>query len=60
MIFPKVWLVVKPSTGIPVMLAAVAVTALVVHLGVLSQTTWFGEYWNGMPLTNGAGVAVGS
>ena len=58
MIFPKVWLVVKPSVAIPVMLSACAISALVVHVGVLTQTTWFGEYWNGKPMTNGAATAA--
>ena len=57
MIFPKTWLVVKPSVGIPLLLAGASIAALVVHVGVLTQTTWFGEYWNGKPMTNGAATA---
>lgn len=51
MIFPKVWLVVKPTVGIPVMLSAVAISALIVHVGVLTQTNIFSDYWNGRPIT---------
>lgn len=46
----KVWTVVKPSTGIPVFLGAVAVTALIVHAGLLTQTDWFASYWNGQSM----------
>ncbi|AWD21090.1 light-harvesting protein [Pseudogemmobacter blasticus] len=57
MIFPKVWLVVKPGVGIPLMLSAVAVSALAIHVGVLTQTNIFSDYWNGRPIT-AAGAAV--
>jgi light-harvesting protein B-800-850 alpha chain len=43
----KIWLVVKPTVGLPLLLAAVAVTALVVHLAILTHTTWFPAYYNG-------------
>ncbi|PTV97505.1 light-harvesting protein B-800-850 alpha chain [Rhodobacter aestuarii] len=47
----KVWTVVAPSTGVPLVLGAVAVTALIVHGGLLATTDWFGAYWNGQPMT---------
>jgi light-harvesting protein B-800-850 alpha chain len=43
----KLWLVVQPTVGIPLFLGAVAVTALLVHLEILNNTTWFSGYWNG-------------
>ncbi|SOB93210.1 light-harvesting protein [Rhodobacter maris] len=46
----KVWTVVKPSTGIPLFLGAVAVTALVLHAGLMANTDWFSAYWNGKPM----------
>jgi light-harvesting protein B-800-850 alpha chain len=47
MIYGKIWLVVKPSVGIPLFLGAVAITSLILHAGLLTQTTWFKAYWNG-------------
>jgi light-harvesting protein B-800-850 alpha chain len=43
----KIWLVVKPTVGLPLFLGAVAVTALLVHYSLLTHTTWFSAYWNG-------------
>jgi light-harvesting protein B-800-850 alpha chain len=43
----KIWLVVKPSVGLPLFLGAIAVTALLVHLALIGNTTWFPGYWNG-------------
>jgi light-harvesting protein B-800-850 alpha chain len=43
----KIWLVVKPSVGLPLFLGAVLTIALLVHFAVLSHTTWFGAYWQG-------------
>ena len=41
------WLVVKPSIGLPLFLGGVAITALLVHAAILSHTTWFGKFLNG-------------
>ncbi len=43
----RIWCVVKPTVGLPLMLGSVAVTALAVHYAVLTNTTWFSAYWNG-------------
>jgi light-harvesting protein B-800-850 alpha chain len=43
----KIWLVVKPTVGLPAFLGGVAIIALVVHLAVLSHTTWWPAYYNG-------------
>jgi len=47
MIYGKIWCVVKPSTGIPVFLAAVAIGSFAVHLALLTNTTWVPKYLNG-------------
>ncbi|OQW89940.1 MAG: light-harvesting protein [Rhodoferax ferrireducens] len=47
MIYGKVWLYVKPSTGIPLFLTAVAVGSFAVHLAVVSNTSWFKTFVNG-------------
>ena len=43
----RIWLVVKPTVGLPLFLGTVALIALLVHAAVLNNTTWFGSYWNG-------------
>lgn len=43
----KIWLVVKPTVGLPLFLGGVALIALLVHLALLNNTTWFPAYYNG-------------
>ena len=43
----RIWCVVNPTVGLPLFLGSVAVTSLIVHFSVLSNTSWFGAYWNG-------------
>jgi light-harvesting protein B-800-850 alpha chain len=43
----KIWLIVKPSVGLPLMLIAVAITALLVHYAVLSHSTWYPAFLQG-------------
>jgi light-harvesting protein B-800-850 alpha chain len=45
----KIWLVVKPTVGIPAFLGGVALIAVLVHFALLSHTTWFPRYHNGAP-----------
>jgi light-harvesting protein B-800-850 alpha chain len=47
MIYGKIWCVVKPSVGIPVFLGAVAVSSFLVHLALLTHTTWLPKYYEG-------------
>jgi light-harvesting protein B-800-850 alpha chain len=47
MIYGKLWLVVKPSTGIPLFLSAVAIGSFLVHYMLLTHTTWLPKYYNG-------------
>lgn len=49
MINGKMWLVVKPTVGLPLFFTGVAVTSLVVHTALLTQTNIFSNYWNGRP-----------
>jgi light-harvesting protein B-800-850 alpha chain len=66
MIYHKMWLVVKPTVGIPVFLGAVAISSFAVHLAVISQVDWYKSYANGSPAakktaeaqTNTAALAV--
>jgi light-harvesting protein B-800-850 alpha chain len=43
----KIWTVVDPSVGLPLLLGSVAAIALLVHVAILSNTTWFPAYWQG-------------
>jgi light-harvesting protein B-800-850 alpha chain len=43
----KVWTVVPPSVGLPLFLGSVTVIALLVHVAILTHTTWFPAYWQG-------------
>jgi len=47
MIYGKIWLVVKPSVGVPLLLGAVAVSAFAVHYALLTHTTWLPKYYEG-------------
>lgn len=51
----KMWLVVKPTVGVPLFLGAVAVGSFAVHVAVLSNTTWVADFLSGKPI--GAGMA---
>lgn len=43
----KIWLVVKPTVGLPLFLGGVTVIALSVHAAILTHSTWYGAYYNG-------------
>jgi light-harvesting protein B-800-850 alpha chain len=43
----KIWTVVNPAIGLPLLLGSVTAIALLVHLAILSNTTWFPAYWQG-------------
>ena len=43
----KLWLVVKPTVGVPLFLGAVAVGSFAVHVAVLSNTTWVADFLSG-------------
>ena len=49
----KMWLVVKPTVGIPLFLSAVAVGSFAVHVAVLSNTTWVSDFLSGKKLGTG-------
>jgi light-harvesting protein B-800-850 alpha chain len=43
----RIWLVVKPTVGLPLFLGTVLTISLLIHFAVLTHTTWFGAYWQG-------------
>ncbi|KPQ18499.1 MAG: light-harvesting protein B-800-850 alpha chain [Rhodobacteraceae bacterium HLUCCO18] len=49
----KMWLVVKPTVGIPLFLSAVAVGSFSVHVAVLSNTSWVADFLSGQELGSG-------
>lgn len=52
----KIWLVVKPTVGVPLFLSAVAVGSFAVHVAVVSNTTWVSDFLSGQEL--GSGMAA--
>jgi light-harvesting protein B-800-850 alpha chain len=53
----KMWLVVKPTVGIPLFLSAVAIGSFAVHVAVLTNTSWVGDFLQGQPLGTGDRVS---
>lgn len=43
----KIWLVVKPTVGMPLFLGGVATIAVIVHLAILSKADWWDAYYDG-------------
>jgi light-harvesting protein B-800-850 alpha chain len=43
----RIWLIVKPSIGVPVLLVSVVLASLIVHFALLTHTTWFPAFWQG-------------
>lgn len=54
----KIWLVVKPTVGIPMFLGAVAVGSFAVHVAVLSNTTWVSDFLSGNELGSSQTAAI--
>ena len=52
----KIWLVVKPTVGLPAFLGGVTVIALCVHAAVLSNAGWYKQYYNGKAAPKTAAV----
>jgi light-harvesting protein B-800-850 alpha chain len=55
----SIWTVVKPSVGLPLLLGSVTVIAILVHVALISKTTWFGKYWNGKAAAIESSINVG-
>ena len=47
MIYGKMWTVVKPTVGIPLIIGAVAVGSFSVHYEILTHTTWVSAFLEG-------------
>lgn len=40
----RIWCVVHPTVGLPLLLGSVAVTSLIVHTAILTHSGWYGAY----------------
>lgn len=54
----KMWLVVKPTVGIPLFLSAVAIGSFAVHVSVLTNTSWVSDFLKGQPMGTGDQTAA--
>lgn len=54
----KIWLVVKPTVGVPLFLSAVAVGSFAVHVAVVSNTSWVSDFLSGQELGAGDMAAL--
>jgi len=43
----RIWLVVKPTVGLPLFLGTVLIMSLLVHYSILANTTWFAAFFEG-------------
>ena len=43
----RLWTVVSPNIGLPLIIGGAAVTSLIVHYAVLTHTDWMSKYWTG-------------
>ncbi|MFY7857959.1 MAG: light-harvesting protein [Rubrivivax sp.] len=58
MIYGKLWLVVKPTVGIPLFLGAVAVASFAVHLALLINTPWLQDFFKGKATAATASISA--
>ncbi|MCE8006223.1 light-harvesting protein [Aestuariivita sp.] len=54
----KMWLVVKPTVGVPLFLSAVAIGSFAVHVAVLTNTSWVSDFLSGVPMGTGDQTAA--
>ena len=43
----RLWTVVSPNVGLPLLIGSVAVTSLIVHYSVMTHTTWMSAFFQG-------------
>lgn len=43
----RIFLYVSPNVIIPIMFLVLVLTSLAVHYSILSNTTWFSDFWQG-------------
>jgi light-harvesting protein B-800-850 alpha chain len=42
-----IWLVVPPKVGLPLLLGSVTLIGILIHLALITHTTWYPKYWEG-------------
>ena len=50
----RIWCVVSPSVGLPLLIGSVCVTSLIVHTAVLSNANWYKSFYNGTAMRKAA------
>lgn len=43
----RLWTVVHPTVGLPLLLGGVITVSLIVHAAILTNVDWFSLYWAG-------------
>lgn len=46
----RIWCVVNPNHGLPLFLGSVALISFTVHYAVLNNTSWFKDFFQGLPM----------
>jgi light-harvesting protein B-800-850 alpha chain len=54
----KIWLVVKPTVGLPAFLGGVAIISLCVHSAILNNSDWYPAFYNGNMKAKAAATAA--
>jgi light-harvesting protein B-800-850 alpha chain len=55
----RIWTVVNPTVGLPLLIGGVAVMVFAVHFAVLTHTTWVAKYMNGKAAAIECSVNIG-
>jgi light-harvesting protein B-800-850 alpha chain len=55
----RIWTVVKPTVGLPLLLGSVTVIVILVHYAVLTHTSWYGKFLNGKTAAIETSVNIG-
>ncbi|ABD09130.1 light-harvesting protein [Rhodopseudomonas palustris] len=55
----RIWTVVKPTVGLPLLLGSVAVMVVLVHFAVLTHTTWVAKFMNGKTAAIESSISIG-
>lgn len=56
----RIWCVVNPTVGLPLLLGGVATISLIVHYSVMTRTTWVGSFFQGGAKGKAADLGTGS
>jgi light-harvesting protein B-800-850 alpha chain len=54
----RIFLYVSPNVIIPIMFLVLVLASLAVHYSILSNTTWFADFWQGAAAPAAAAAAA--